>query len=84
VFTSCGATVKKTPARSPNHQAYVERVIQTVKHEVLNGFCNVSDSHLNHILRTAQEWYNHRRGHSACGHLPPVREGDIPAPVDLA
>jgi transposase len=67
----------------PNLQAYVERVIQTLKHEVLNGFCIVSDSHLNHILRTAQEWYNHRRGHSACNHLPPIRESNTPATVDL-
>ena len=83
VFKSAGTKIKKTPARSPNLQAYVERVIQTLKHEVLNGFCIVSDSHLNHILRTAQQWYNHRRGHSACNHLPPIRESDTPATLDL-
>ncbi len=51
VFTSTGCTVKKTPPLSPNLQAFVERVIQTLKHEVLNGFCIISDAHLNHILR---------------------------------
>jgi putative transposase len=54
-------------------------VIQTLKHEVLNGFCVVSEKHLDHILRRAAEWYNHRRCHSARGNLPPVRnEGDPP------
>jgi len=28
-------------------------------------------------------WYNHRRGHSACRHLPPIRESDNPATFDL-
>ena len=48
---------------SPNLQAHVEHVIQTIKHEVLNAFCNVSNRHMDYILRTAQDWYNHRRGH---------------------
>ena len=31
---------------------------------------------MDHILRTAQDWYNHRRVHSARDHLPPVRDSD--------
>ena len=84
VFTSSGCTVKKTTPRSPNLQAFVERVIQTLKHEVLNAFCIVSDAHLDHILRTAQEWYNHRRCHSGREHLPPIRSDETPATVDLS
>ena len=83
VFRSTGCRIKKTPARSPNLQAFVERVIQTLKHEVLNAFCVVSEKHLDHILRTSQDWYNHRRGHSGRDHRPPVREqATIPA-IDL-
>ncbi len=44
---------------SPNLQAHVERVIQTIKHEVLNAFCIVSDAHLAHLLGVTQNWYNH-------------------------
>ena len=84
VFKSIDCGVKRTTPMSPNLQAYVERVIQTIKHEVLNAFCIVSDSHLNHLLRVTQDWYNHRRGHSGRGHLPPVRETDTPSKVDLA
>ena len=57
--------------------------MQTLKHEVLNGFCVVSEWHMDHILRRAADWYNQRRCHSARGDLPPVRaEGDPPM-VDL-
>lgn len=83
VFESAGCRVKVTPPLSPNLQAFVERVIQTLKHEVLNGFCILSDAHLNHILRTSQDWYNFRRGHSARDNLPPVRDEEAPPTIDL-
>jgi putative transposase len=78
VFRSTGCKIKKTCPRSPNLQAFVERVIQTLKHEVLNAFCVVSETHLNHILRVSQDWYNHRRGHTARNHLPPATDAPEP------
>ena len=51
VFRSTGCQIKKTCPRSPNLQAFVERVIQTLKNEVLNAFCVVSETHMDHILR---------------------------------
>jgi len=63
VFTGEGRTIKKTTPRSPNLQAFVDRVIQTLKHEVLNGFCDINKQHLNHILKIGAEWYNKWRGH---------------------
>jgi putative transposase len=50
---------------------------------VLNGFCVVSEKHLDHILRRAADWYNHRRCHSARGNLPPVRNEGNPAVINL-
>ena len=38
VFKSSGAKIKNITPASPNLQAHVERVIQTIKHEILNGF----------------------------------------------
>ncbi|WP_149495356.1 integrase core domain-containing protein [Roseiconus lacunae] len=84
VFRSTGCRIKKTPARSPNLQAFVERVIQTLKHEVLNAFCVVSEKHLDHILRISQEWYNRRRGHTGRDHLPPVCDEGEPTVVNLS
>ncbi len=78
IFTSSNCKIKRIVPRSPNLQAHVERVIQTIKHEVLNGFCIVSNRHMDLILRTAMDWYNKRRGHSARDNLPPVRDNDPP------
>jgi len=57
-----------------NLQAHVERVPQTIKHEVLNAFGIVTNEHRDGILRTTQDWYNARRGHSERDHLPPLRD----------
>ena len=84
VFTSAGREIKLTPVKSPNLQAFVERVIQTIKHEVLNAFCVVSEEHLNYILRATMDWYNNRRGHSGRDHLPPVRESELPTSFDFS
>ncbi len=83
LFTTPTGKVKRNLPASPNPQSHVERVIQTLKHEVLNGFCVVSERHLDHILRRAADWYNHRRCHSVRGNLPPARLGDVPPIVDL-
>lgn len=71
IIKSSGCVIKKRPIRSPNWQAHVERVVQTLKHEVLNEFVVVSEKHLNHICREGQTWYNNERGHSARENLPP-------------
>jgi len=46
VFTTPTCKVKRNVTASPNLEAHVERVIQTLKHEVLNGFCVVNEQHL--------------------------------------
>jgi len=60
VFSSSTCRIKRNVPESPNLQAHIERVIQTLKHEVLNGFCVISERHLDHILRRAADWYNRR------------------------
>ena len=57
VFRSVGCKIKKTSPRSPNLQAFVERVIQTLTHELLNGFCVVSEQHPDCFLRVGADWY---------------------------
>jgi len=84
VFKSMGCAVKRATPMSPNLQVHIERVIQTIKHEVLNAFCIVSNSHLDHLLRATENWYNHRRGHSARDNLPPIRESDSPPTIDFS
>ena len=75
-----GVTVPKMPPRAPNLRAHVERVIQTLQNEVLNGLVILNERHFNHILPVTQDWYNNLRSHSARDHLPPG--WDKPPPVD--
>ncbi|HBJ39122.1 MAG TPA: hypothetical protein DDZ51_31125 [Planctomycetaceae bacterium] len=52
--------------------------------KVLNGFCVVTDKHLDDILRIGDDWYNKRRGRTCRDHLPLVRDAGEPPVVDLA
>ena len=72
VFKSTTCEIKLTPIRSPNLQAHVERAIQTIKHEVLNAFCIVTNQHLDGILKKTQDWYNHRRLLGSIGYILPA------------
>jgi putative transposase len=74
VIEGSGAKIKRTTPMSPNLRAHVERVIQTLKHEVLNYFVIVGQRHLNYITRHAMAWYNGERPHSSRDHLPPACE----------
>ena len=80
VFRQVGVQIPKMPPRAPNLRAHVERVIQTIKHEVLNAFIVTGEQHFNHILKSAQDWYNSERSHSSRDHLPPG--WDKPPKVD--
>ena len=71
VFRSANIEVPKMPPRAPNLRAHVERVIQTIQNEVLNGLVALNERHLNHILKETATWYNAERSHSARDHLPP-------------
>lgn len=50
----------------------------------LNAFCIVTNEHLDGILRTTQNWYNQRRGHSSRDHLPPIRDDLLTVPIQFS
>ena len=56
VFESTKCKVKRITPASPNLQAHVERVIQTLKHKVLNGFVVATNQQLNKILFVGANW----------------------------
>ena len=74
VLKSGGANIKRNTPWSPNLRAHVERVIQTLKQEVLDNFLIVAERHLNYLIRETSAWYNQERPHSARDHLPPACE----------
>ncbi|REJ95434.1 MAG: hypothetical protein DWQ29_02010 [Planctomycetota bacterium] len=81
IIKSTGAKLKKKTIQSPNLQAHVERVVQSLKHEILDYFVIVSERHLNQVCAEGVRWYNTERGHSARDNVPPAWES---APEQVA
>jgi putative transposase len=82
VFKSEGIKVKRLPYRSPNLNAYAERVIQSFKHECLDQFVVFGERHLEHLVREYEHHYNTVRPHQGIGNrtigitvLPPLDSG---------
>lgn len=67
-----GVTLVKLPVRSPNLNAYCERVIQTIRHECLNHFIIFGHKHLDYLLSRFVDHYNKRRAHSSLNFRPPA------------
>ena len=63
VFISEGARVIKTPVRAPKANAFAERFVRTVRHEVLDLTLVMGEGHLDRILRRYAEHYNRQRPH---------------------
>ena len=75
-----GGKVIKSPYRAPNTNAFVERVIQTLRVEALDHFLFSGQKHLNYVVSTFARLYNERRPHQSKENLPlPVANG---SPVD--
>jgi putative transposase len=58
VFRSEGAQVLLTPIRAPTTNAFAERVVKTVRSEILDWTLIVSRKHLDGLLRTYVSHYN--------------------------
>ncbi len=63
VFSSEGARVIKAPVRAPKANAFAERLVRTVRHEVLDLMLVLGRLHLDRILRRYAEHYNEKRPH---------------------
>lgn len=55
----------KTPVRAPNANAFAERWVRTVRHECLDWLLIAGCRHLERVLDTYAEHYNHQRPHRA-------------------
>jgi putative transposase len=67
MLTSTGLTVLKTPVRSPEANAYSERLIGTIRRECLDWVIPFSERHLHQILREWVAHYNRGRPHASLG-----------------
>lgn len=67
-------TVLKTPVRSPQSNAYCERLIGTIRRECLDWVIPLSDRHGRRILRAWVAHYNRGRPHASLG--PGIPDSD--------
>ena len=65
--------VIKNPPRSPNTNAFVERVILSIKSEVLNKFVILGEQHLNYLCQESVTYYHACRPHQSLNNEPPTK-----------
>jgi putative transposase len=63
VFRSEGARIVKTPVRAPRANAFAERVVLTLRHEVTDRVLILGRRHLAHVLDVYIRHYNEQRPH---------------------
>jgi len=75
-----GLRVLKTPARSPQANAYCERLIGTMRRECLDFLIPLNERHLRRSLHEWVRYYNGGRPHSSLGPNIPDRRGSLEKP----
>ena len=75
-----GIEVLKTPVRTPQANAFCERVIGTMRRECLDWLIPLNERHLRWILRAWVTHYNRERPHASLGPGIPDKS---PAPIRL-
>jgi putative transposase len=66
-FTDRGITVKPVGPRAPNLNAFIERWIQSLKHEALNHFVVFGLEHFDYIIGEFVAYYHECRPHQGIG-----------------
>ena len=85
VFTAEGIRIVASPPQAPRANAICERVIGTLRRELLDRLLIVNEQHLRRVLTEYLRHYNTARPHRALGQLTPVQAGTCPPePVNLA
>ncbi len=82
MFQTEDIEIIKTPIRAPKANAHCERMIGTLRREVLDHMLILGEAHARQVLATYQRHYNAHRPHrarrqllsQAHGHPPPVLE----------
>jgi putative transposase len=83
VFISEGARVIKAPIRAPKANAFAERFVRTVRHEVLDLTLVLGRRHLDRILRRYAEHYNSQRPHQGLDLRTPAGTSERPISAEV-
>ena len=85
VFTAEGIRILASPPQAPRANAICERIIGTLRREVLDQLLIVNEHHLRQVLAEYLPHYNTGRPHRALGQLTPAQaDTQPPEPVNVA
>ncbi len=85
VFTAEGIRILPIPPQAPRANAICERMIGTLRRELLDRLLIVNEHHLRQVLTEYLRHYNTARPHRALGQLTPAQaDSQPPEPVNLA
>lgn len=82
-LAGAGIASVRLPHRSPNLNAHVERLIQSIQVECLDHFVILGTGHLDHLLAEYIDYHNRERPHMSLefatpmGRKPPARAGPV-------
>ena len=85
VFTAEGIRILASPPQAPRANAICERVVGTLRRELLDRLLIANEQHLHRVLTEYLTHYNTARPHRSLGQLTPAQaETCPPGPVNLA
>jgi putative transposase len=84
VFTAAGIRILASPPQAPKANATCERVIGTLRRELLDRLLIVNEHHLRRMLTEYLRHYNTGRPHRALGQLAPAQAHTRPPQINLA
>jgi len=84
VFTADGIRVLASPPQAPRANAICERIIGTLRRELLDRLLIVSEYHLRRVLVEYLRHYNAARPHRALGQLASAQAHTRPPEINLA
>ncbi|MBC6463512.1 integrase core domain-containing protein [Actinomadura sp. HBU206391] len=85
VFRAAGVRIIKTPPQAPRANAICERLVGTLRREMLDQMLIFNEKHLAKILTEYAKHYNRHRPHQSRNQRPPMVETTDTRPItDLA
>ena len=78
VFQAAGATILQTAVQAPRMNATCERLVGTLRRELLDRMLILGEAHLRAVLTEYQEHYNTARPHQGIGQRVPDAEHHPP------